>query len=316
MPETQGDLLLYALSAWRATTWQTFATAADEVAARSTFRNDGRQLSATRSVSARMLGALGHVDIASDHGALRVWAAPPTLARLPNAGLPRAVLCGGRSPGTETQLRHAVRRLRLRLRDAESYAAFAPKTFVVESDAEEDLAALAARLNVAYTSHPPAHALALQSGTLEAYLGSLSWTPSPELNWRRVDFDVSEVRFTSGAAPAPSSLRLSRYLDPIRGTSRYLLWNGSAYATVDRNWGRYAALSAAGRDVIQYNDDRWEVTVPLGAPLPRLLERSLVLCTGRPPTRRETEAVDVYGRVPAEIFRTVRDKLRVHGGAA
>src|SRR5262249_32630815 len=155
----------------------------------------------------------------------------------------------------------------------------------------------------------PAWHLAVRAGDLAGYLTRLSWSDDPEIHWLREDFDPYTGRFGS---PRDTKERLSRYQNPIRGVWSYRLVRGGSSAAVDHSWGRWMALSWASRFVLDYDSSTGLLRVPAKIPLPRLIARALVLCTGRAPglaqvatdapsdsARNElTKRVETYDAVP------------------
>src|SRR5258708_60524 len=97
-----GDILLFTLSAWRETSWSAFKKAFDEIyRIRLTTEeiSDPEPVHFERARALRTLVGLGHCDVESN-GSPSIKVGPPVLAALPYPGLPRAVLCGSRSPST------------------------------------------------------------------------------------------------------------------------------------------------------------------------------------------------------------------------
>src|SRR5260370_42337262 len=103
-----GDVLLFALSAWGETRWPLFKGAFDVVRSRRLRGEEdggGFHHARERWKAARLLARLGHCDIDYLDEPARIVIAPSILATLPIAGVPRAVLCGSRSPATIEALR-------------------------------------------------------------------------------------------------------------------------------------------------------------------------------------------------------------------
>jgi hypothetical protein len=155
------------------------------------------------------------------------------------------------------------------------------------------------------------------SGSLQEYLQSRAQVQSPELDWPRRDYDVRTLQFRPGGGA--EGVRLSVYEHPLRPERLHHFWEGKAYWKVERDWGRYALLRHAGIDVLAYDPRRFLLLVPSGAPLPRLLARACVLCSGYAPAfsqragcpiaSPERTGFYVFRAVPPVVARTVANKL-------
>lgn len=315
------DLLLHVISARGEMSWQSFRKAFDALHARATQSESDVDVSLLRARSLRVFDWLGHCDVSGQGSAERIYAAPPMLARLPVAGAGKAVLCGARSPRAGEELAEVCRRLGCRLRvESQSRGAegrYVPCRIGIEAESPEALAAAAREAGVACPEAPPAGGLAEFSGTLHEYLLSRPPLRAPELDWPRRDYDVGALQFCpEGGEKVP---RLCAYDNPHRPERLHRLWQGGAYREVERDWGRYAMLRVAGVDVLSYDPRRFVLLVPAGAPLPRLLARACVLCSGyapafvRPPAYpgapAERAGYHLFRAVPPAIAQTVATKL-------
>jgi len=117
-----------------------------------------------------------------------------------------------------------------------------------------------------------------------------------------------------------SNIRLSQYQHPSRKTQIYYLWQEEKSTQIDRDWGRYAVLKANKINVIIYDKHLFIMAVPIGAKLPRLVERSLTLCSGYVPKFVEklplqkltfnsspSKAKGVFNRLNITDFNLFRD---------
>lgn len=319
-----GDALLFALSAWRQCSWRSFRRAFDDLYIRSlatsgTIEEPG---SIVRRNAARALDALGHCEVIFGTGSNSLFAAPSVLAQLPAAGLPRAVLCGSRSPDSLRALRDAAGRvgpsLQVQAASQVSINRFAPARIEVQATSEAAMSRLAQDVGLAYEAVPPAWSLVSVSGSLDRFMESLAWSQRPALNWVSTDFDPDQVRF-SGGSTSGVDLILRRYQDPVRGGWLFWLWLGGHCAEIDDpSWGRYAVLAALGRTVLRYDAASGELSVPAGVPLPRLLSRAMTLCSGYAAAMVAEPArvaggvprrYAVYRGVPPDVLRVCAEKL-------
>ncbi len=278
------DQLLYVISAKQELSWAEFKSVADTLLFGG--RSHTEDWPFVRHRILRILDSLGHCDFIFGEDGGTVYAAPPALVRLPRAGKITAILTGSRAPQTLDDLvRRAVKHPNIVVEKENqrgSLAASIPVRICLTGSTENDLATFADQGDLAFDETPATWKLVHFGANLDSYLGSLTWTEGPELNWRRIDFDPEYCRFQSGS-DIVGSLRLSRYSDPIRNIFRYRLWKKDSWASVDLDWGRYAVLRDHAFDVLFYDSKLHIMLVPFAAPLPRVFERALGLCSGLAP---------------------------------
>ena len=318
MNVSPGDVLLYAASAKRDMTWETFKRIVN-----ATCVPDGQQateMKYVRAEAADIGDMLGHWETVHTEAGRRIVVAPPVLARLPWPGLPRAVLCGSRSPDTITDIREVcdwTDGLSLSI-FAQSHHPYAPTRIELSGESEEQLAAAGCDLSVHYTSTPAAWSIAQASGSVDDYIKTLTWEENEDLNWDRREFNPDLLSFRSPTKPRSptastdlSRLRLVTYSNPAGWDRRDWLWNDNACADVDRSWGRYCVLAFMGRSVLDYNHRDGVATVPRQVPLPKLLARALSLSSGEVPRLIPGTGIGLraYSSVPQPLFEMVAAKL-------
>lgn len=76
-------------------------------------------------------------------------------------------------------------------------------------------------------------------------------------------------------------------------------------AAVDVELGKHLVASAAGDVLLSYDPRARDLTVPLGARLPELYERTAVLCSGRAPVTVVERFSVTYPDVPADVAATL-----------
>jgi hypothetical protein len=309
-----GDALLFTVSARRTMTWSGFRDSFDSLYSSGANAAAG-SVPLERWRAARLLDGLGHCDFSPAAPAITV--APAVLAALPVPGLPVTVVCGSRAPATVTAVRCAAAKFGAEVNAAAQRASdsLAPARIQVQAERFSDLMALGDEIGLQTILTPPAWLLAEAMCSMDQYLSSLDWSTSQEINWHRQDFDPRRLVFGERSEET-TSMRLSSYEDPIRRTHRDMLWLDEKCAEVDRTWGRYALLHAAGVRVLSYERTSGTVAVPQSVPLPRLAARAFVLCSGRSPipggiadVAPAGEAHDLYSAVPADVFAEVAIKL-------
>lgn len=304
-----GDALLFVLSARRKMPRSSFRGAFEGLWLSDMHRADEPlSLALTRTIDA--LEALGHCERGSG-GELSVT--PALLAILPWPGLPRAVLCGARSPETLASLRAAARRYRARLTSTPQGMPSSPVPSRIELSAEHtgDLEAIASAAGCTVATQPPALSLASVSASLDDFLRSLEWVPATELDWPRSDFIPAKLRFDRWER-YDGELRLSRYQHPDGYAVRDYLWKDGLRATADRSWGRFALLAASGIQPLRYERLTGTVSIPATVPLPRLFARALALSSGCAPHETAGERGGPernYAGVPAGLAAIVEAKL-------
>ncbi len=318
------DRLLYVVSARRELAWDRFKQAFDELILRLGLNTDsvagGLQRLRWRVV--RALEALGHCDYSMTSRGGRVTAAPSAFVRLPTRGLPQAVLCGLRSPASVAQIRNQVRLqgagLTISAQNMPPSIPLLPNRLLLEADSLEDIDRLSQETKIPFGHTPASWSILSFAASLDEYASTLSWEQGPELNWVRSDYDVDTMVFQEPADNS-GSLRLSSYSDPVRTRRICYLWDGGKRALVDRDWGRYLALSRAGRNVLQYDVRGRVLAVPTSSPLPRLFARALTLCSGYTATSTtpgnsvvragNASRLDVFSGIPPSIADTTGAKL-------
>ena len=308
-----GDVLLYAASAKRVMSWDSFKRIVDTTCVPD---NDvANRMRFVRTEALEVGNMLGHWEVAHSGVNRRIAVAPPVLARLPWPGFPKAVLCGSRSPDTIPAIRAACKSVggpSLSI-TRQIHHPYAPMRLEVSGQSEEQMVAVARELSVHYDQTPPAWSLATVSGSVEGYLRGLTWEERPDLNWDRLTFDPELLRFSSSATDsAVSRLRLITYSHPSGWDHRDWLWKDGTSADSDRSWGRFCVLASTGRTVLHYNHPDGIATVPRQVPLPRLLARALALCSGEAPSLVPGAGIGLraYPSVPRAVFDVVAAKLQ------
>lgn len=314
-----GDILLFALSAWRQTSWRQFKQCFDEIQRKYVMAsgyNPSETATSHRWQALRELSTLGHIDLQFGQDGIQVSTAPPILATLPGFGMPKAVLCGARSPHLieELQSVSANSGVELAIESQSMASPYAPSRVELHAEDAARIKSVADNAGIEYMDTPPARLLAHISISLSEYLQSLGWSNDREINWRCEDFDTTRIQFRVPSESRPR-LRLSRYQNPATTVWHYRLWQGDQSAEVDLDWGRYAALAMESQRVLHYSPTRRKVLVPNGVPLPSLLARAFGLCSGHCPTLTEIVCSNLAGRyrefrgVPPSVFNKVASKL-------
>lgn len=239
----------------------------------------------------------------------------PHLGLLPHAGFPAAVLFGARTPALLRIIVDSVRRRRqlaVLTMTGQPASPLLPQRVRLQARDLEALRSIADEARIPLIEPAVSWRLLLHSFSVADYTATRAWsTGDSALNWLQQDFDLETLSFRGGTAGA--SLRLTRYRHPSRpDLSRYRLTDGDTWADVEPSWGRYVLLSRASRPVLEYDGRMGVLLIPLYCPLPKLLTRGLVACSGFAPQEVAAAgqpAQRAFVRVPASHAEVVASKL-------
>lgn len=312
---SEPDQLIFALTGLRESSWSKFKLVVDAVYVGSTAETGDTGWGYERFAAARTLDALGHVEFTSQRQDRWLVVAPPVMAMLPVPGLPRAILCGARSGSLVQHIKEVIGTLNAsvepRVRDQRGRNRFAPSVIELQSVDLTDLKRIAEHLRLRFQEVPPAWLLAELAGGMDEYDDLLEWSDEPELTWRREDFNPDRLAFTH--ATGSDAIRLSRYQHPRRPLRRYEFWQGAQHALVDPAWGRFLVLRDRGRSVLRYVHQSSTLEVEGALPLPRLLARSVTLCSGLASKRNVAQGrsrwIESYEAVPLDVALAVAAKV-------
>jgi hypothetical protein len=263
----------------------------------------------------RALDMLGHCEYEKGAaGGLAI--ASPCLGKLPILGKERYFLTGARTAKTLTEIQSAAKDGGIRIIVQKSLqdradATLLPHRILIDFCSAGDAVKLGHLLNISVNTTPPAWVLACFSQGLKDFEQSLEWHPRNASLGAIETFDTSVLSFRNLSSPGDSFL-----CEPASAS-------GSVYAVVedrearvtDLDWGRYWALARSDFSVILHDLQRRCVAVPASLPLPRLLARSLCLCSAEIPKPfriRQTSGTreyNVFTVVPPEIAGQVSQRL-------
>ena len=316
------DQLLYVISAKQQMPWASFKEAFDYLYTLQAASN-GAELNGInykRLQTVRALDSLGHCDFNFKEDTSKVSAAPPVLVRLPCAGFPQAILAGARSPQTIQKLSDACKCIghHINLEDTKQSGELllVPVRVAVQAEDVGELEAIANSLGIPFMETPSAWSLLHFAASINDYLATLQWSTSSELTWKRQTFNPSFLQFRQDQE-TDTDIRLSQYSHPLRQTKIYYLWEDGRCTQIDPDWGRYAVLKVARMNILVYDQHRFIMAVPVGAKLPRLLERALTLCSGYAATfvdkipfaHTEVRGFNLFRAIPPQIAELTAAKL-------
>jgi hypothetical protein len=312
-----GDRLLYAISARGAMSWVWVKRAFDCLhEADNELRNE-ESWRYRRRDAISVLENLAHIEFDTRPQRMTVAVTSPAIAVLPGLGLPRGVLVGARTRAGIDRLSAAAKRagINWEVRSQHGDSNFYPACISLLAETINDLKAFAASERLDCAEIPPAWSILHFAGSLDDYIGTLQPEDLTSLNWDREDFDPDALFFRK--LLRKDTAVLSRYTHPTRRTRLYVLRQAGRTVRVEAEWGRFALMSALAHDVLVYDAQAFALTIPITMPLPKLLARSLCLCSGLLPC--EVDGIHwpgsrvkarVYRRVPLSIAELIAKKLQ------
>lgn len=318
--QSKSDWLLYVVSAKKEISWLSFKKVFNEVYRLEADPNlnaeerdrSQKGIKIIRFETVRALDALGHCDFDfSDEGS-RIYADPPVLVRLPLAGNPQAILAGARSPQTIKEISKACQsvgnHIHLEVTKQPGELSLVPHRIAIHTHKIAELEAIAQSTGIAFTETPAAWSLLHFSASLEDYLATLQWSEVPELSWKRETFAPIYCQF-SPYQEKDGNIRLCKYINPVRNMPIYYLWKNEQSTRIDPYWGRYAVLKALGLDILMYDRQQSILAVPIGATLPRLLERVLTLCSGYVAKTTDKLKLETIKTSKFKLFRDIPPQI-------
>lgn len=252
-----------------------------------------------RSVTARQLSMLGHVEFAFADDLC--WSiCPSTLAWLPRQDELTAVLCGQRTAPLVADLQKHARELgctvEIQLQTEGPDAIFVT---VPASSVGEKLAELVEIRSEPQAAERIAHCLP----TLADYVRLCPEVAEPVgYKMRRFDVMISHWLAVDDSS-APGLYRYDYYRPEYR-----LKLNGRCLK-VPRNAGLFLLLQHHERSVLQYDRDRLTLTVPVHPRLPVLFARAATLCSGFLPYFDKESYTYTYHQVTPTVFNYIASKL-------
>lgn len=273
-----------------------------------------------------ILQDLGHIEIDQTGN---IFICPPSLILTPETHPYRAILCGARDniiiedlkeyiSSTSGVILRIVRQDHSEFIDEIKY----PDSYIVESESLKKIEMVASDgLDISLNKTPLAEYLTSKSGTIDEYEKNLVWEENKisiekNSNLEGV-FSTNKVRFV----PKPMETSHLFRIHPGNHYRYYYYIKENKGAIIpDKDWGRFLALKDDKKNLILYNKlEKW-VAIPSSTPLPVLLRKSLVLCSGLAPIQifnqnREQSVfsnvpyLEVYFNVPYEIIKRISEKI-------
>lgn len=252
------------------------------------------------SEAIQLFSALGHIDVELDTTGARCvrWkVASPVLVTTASAHL---FLAGYRSPRLLKTIEDAVQKRGGTFTPVQR--AFGPTTYQIAGLAQESVNGLVetvdedggVKLSMAKR---PDRSIAGALTPLRGILASARIVPAPVMG---EFFDVAKFSWTAKTFADSDGLYRT---DSV--PSLYLLrFNGTWYQVSYRT-GKHLAGAFSGKSLLAYDHASLQLQCPLGAQLPGLYERAVVLSSGLPPLIDQVHAKVIYNQVPKDVASAV-----------
>ncbi len=297
------DLILLWLSAKGQGSWSQFREAVEELYTQQQNTPLDPDDEGSRSSSAYelplyqqvrfALQRLAHVEFYSDAAQNRWRVVPPTVAFVSDSS-DSGFLCGARSPALLERFNHATD-LEVLVSQFEGN----PERIIVRGASHDVVVARATALGLKVQKQAP---LALLSA-LPCARDSSAWHRSsmPDTpGWLVHRFSASQRSWleVSQTHASTAYTGLFRFVMKYQ-RFYYLRWRGSSYS-VPVQIGKYAIAPNRSR-ILAYDAERRTLSVPVSFRPPLLIERALVLCSGRLPSLDSSSRRLEYAEVPAGV---------------
>lgn len=248
----------------------------------------------------QLFSALGHIDIELDSTGTRPkqWKiAPPAVVA---TGFGRAVLAGYRSPRLLQVIEEAVKIM------GGSFIPVAnkhgPTAYFITKVSKESLFEIIRTVNASVKTQltiavRPDQSIAAQLAHLRLFLTTARTISQP---LTAEVFDVGKASWTANTLAQSDGLYRTDSMPRL-----YLLRLLGTWYQVSYRTGKHLAAALDGKSLLAYNTQHQELECPLGAQLPGLYERAVVLSSGLPPSVDLDKGKVIYSQVPREVASAV-----------
>jgi hypothetical protein len=250
---------------------------------------------------------LAHVEFRA-HQCERGWrVTPPTLAAHVTRDGIRSVLCGARSPDLRERLVDAAKNLNYEVLSAKGI----PDVFRFTSLNGATLADITAQVGIIFQRDAP---MAILSNLPPSTPPSRSESPQDFPvgdEWIIHQFDAGEGVWRKTERRQLEALRFGvlKFSSTFQRDRYFLRWKGLTFER-PRAIAIYALLRHRRRRVLSYDPAIQTLSLPAICRPPRLVERSLALCSGFPPAYDNPTSTLKYYDVPLQIAQFTAELLR------
>lgn len=271
----------------------------------------------------RFLDAMGHCDV--DFGNRYIYACPPSLILIPSFGIPKAILTGARDYELVDRLKGFVSEnkdsveFHSIIQNRQRYPLL-PSAIYLEAISKDLLEEVALKAGIkSKIDEPAAWDLINFSSDISGISDKTYFELMDEPSWPKRIFSLSNLSFNKYVTTT-DAIRLVEYTNPKNQQRLHCLWQDDKAADVDRDWGRFIILQKKKINVLLYDSKRFLFATPSSVPLPRLISRALILCTGLAPSEAVLQGkpvemlpeychLNIYDAVVPSIAEMVSNKL-------
>lgn len=264
--------------------------------------------------SARMLSALGHIELSLDRHTMRPssWSiSPSTLALLPNGV--DAILCGARWPELLERIQEDTEAIGGSVEFANN--GLGPQTIVVRHLDQQGLRLVTKSTTDALTDTLPFQfqltltekagiKLAQQLPVLRDIAKVLPTISPSERQADFFDINSGKWKHNNDHAQSPGAYRITTYPWTFAWRSKL----NNELRVGDSRVVKYLAGADLQTPLLAYDQPNKRLIAPLGAALPGLYERAVVLCSGFLP--KANKHLLYYESVPEVVASVIEGKLR------
>ncbi len=274
--------LLMWMSAKGEGTWQQFRTAVEELHLESGEAGSKDDMDHTGLPSywrLRLnLQRLGHAEFGAGAGELDWRVTPPTLATHQRPGCALGVLVGARSDALMAQVAGCAGNLSIQTYSAD----FCPDQIVVSGLNQDGLRSFAAAARLGIQIDAPT-ALLLNIPRLDDRLVRQRAQVPMGADWRIERFSATTLGWNSASREDISGCKAGLFRFSMRYQRQAILCLRGVPYSIPAQVGKYVILARRKRWVARYDARREQLSVPASCRPPFLIERAIVLCSGRPP---------------------------------
>jgi len=276
----------------------------------------------TRLQVIRTLDSLGYCEFNFDDRTVHMC--KPSLVLLPGCGVPKVVLVGARTPDL-------IRKLKETIEKRKDVASF---DYLIQSNTNINIPSLplvkaininilkeiATETDISYdVDEPAAWKLANFSSSLDEIKRSLVFIERVEPEWKQRIFMTDKLIFFKKSEMIKTDNILVEYKNPITKQLKHWFWSGKRATEVERDWGRFLALTYHDQNILLYDNKLFKLAVPVTIPLPCIIARAIALCEGKVPFLAKTGSkigsipfghlVHIYSGIPPAIALLISKKL-------
>ncbi len=230
----------------------------------------------------RGLTSLGHCDFTFDDTSGEVMVAPPVFVKIPSHDNSVAVLAGQRFPDTIDHLGDLAQNIGcdFRIERFPQQNRLLPDCVRITVKDENSMAELAHAAGFIFSRIPVSTLIMNAVLDLDTYLQTCQ-VATPRSHSAE-QFDVMTLQFTMPKIGDDRSLPVLQRTHLRTGRYRHALYLSSEKGLfVDREYGVYGLLQEIGHHVLNYDVMAHTLYVPVGTPLPILIERAITLTSGK-----------------------------------